>query len=193
MAKLIPSNLMITDVSITNYHRSYGTKSISGIQLSRDSGIQWYKGNITLQAYGYSNIRLLNGFLSNLKGRLYSFTLPLKGAYVNPDIGSNPTFSSSHTAGSTTVNVNHTGSIVHMGSVFTVPNETKLFTLGDSIEGTGNFNINPALKIAHTSPEVLNFINPVMTAILNDNETTITHEGNGMLATATLSWTEQLT
>lgn len=195
MSQLIPSELMITDLTITNYHRSYETTSIAGVKLARDSGVQWFKGSITLKAYGYENVRLLNGFLSNLKGRLNPFTLPLKGAYANPDIGSNPTFSKAHSKGSTSISVNKAGSSIMMGSVFNVPNETKLYTLGETLNGNtlGVYSMTPALKIAHTSPEVLNFINPTVTAVLEGNDTTITHEGNGLLATATLTWTESLT
>ncbi|MCV5948106.1 hypothetical protein OFN94_25145, partial [Escherichia coli] len=76
MVKTIPTQLMITDVSITNYHRVYSTESISGIQYRRDSGVQWFKGSITLRAYGYENVRRLNGFLASLKGKLNEFALP---------------------------------------------------------------------------------------------------------------------
>jgi hypothetical protein len=192
MSKLIPSNLMITDVSITNYHRSYSTEAMNGIRKGRDSGVQWFKGNITLQAYGHSNIRLLNGFLASLKGRLYEFALPLNGAYANPKLGRNPTFRVLNTAGSNSIDITHTSNLIGMGSVFTVPNETKLYTLLEDVGATGVYAITPALKREHTSPEVINFINPSITAVLNDNETTITHEGNGLLATATLSWREYL-
>ena len=193
MAKLIPSGLMITDVSITNYHRSYGTESMSGVIIARDSGVQWFKGSITLQAYGYSNVRLLNGFLANLKGRLHEFTLPLNGAYVNPDIGSNPTFRVNHVAGTSLADITHLGSSIGYGSVFNVPNETKLYILAEDAGGTGVYDIIPALKTAHSALEPINFINPVLTAILEGNETAITHEGNGMIAYATLTWREHLT
>jgi len=194
MAKLIPSNLMITDVSITNYHRSYGTESMSGLRLAKDAGIQWYKGNITLKAHGYSNVRLLNGFLSSLKGRLHEFELPLNGAYANPDIGNNPTFRVVNSVGSNSIDIAHTGSPIVMGSVFNVPNEPKLYILNEEVNGNsqGVYEINPALKKAHTTPEVINFINPVITAVLDGNETTITHEGNGLIASATLSWRENI-
>jgi hypothetical protein len=158
-----------------------------------DTGIQWFKGNITLQAHGYSNVRLLNGFLASLKGRHLAFTLPLKGAYCNPDIGVNPTFRVAHSIGNSIVDIRHLGSTIGMGSVFNVPNEPKLYILIDEVNGNGLYDIIPALKAPHTTPEVLNFISPTITAILDGNETTITHEGNGSLASATLSWREQLT
>lgn len=191
MANLIPSQLMITDVSITNYHRVYATRSLSGVQLRRDSGIQWFKGEITLQAYGYDNVRLLNGFLANLKGQLNAFELPLKGAYVNKGIGSNPKLSMSLNRGSNKIQINHTGSVIGAGSVFTLPNETKLYTLlEDAPKGTGGYSIVPSLKASHSYFETVNFMSPVITAVLDSNETTIRHEGNGQLASATIAWNE---
>lgn len=192
MIKTLPPNLMITNVSITNYHRSYGTESMSGVRVARDTGIQWFKGSVTLQAYGYANVRLLNGFLSNLKGKLHHFTLPLKGAYVNPDIGSNPVLYGSHSKGTTVLNMTHVGTLIGMGSVFTIPNEPKLYTLNDNIDGAGSYSVTPALKIDHSSAEVLNFIDPQITAVLDSNETTISHEGNGLMASASLTWTEAI-
>jgi len=89
--------------------------------------------------------------------------------------------------------ITHTGSIIGLGSVFNVPNETKLYILGEDANGSGVYDISPALKIAHSSLEQLNFINPVLTAVLEGNETMITHEGSGQLASATLTWREHLT
>ncbi|MGZ7642483.1 hypothetical protein [Vibrio parahaemolyticus] len=193
MAKTIPEQLMITDVSITNYHRVYSTESMSGIRYSRDSGIQWFKGTITLQAYGYDNVRKLNGFLASLKGKLNAFALPLGGAYSNPDIVSNPVTSTPHSIGATSIKLFHTGRPIEAGSVFTVPNDTKLYTVLEQVDKGGTYAITPALKKAHSKTEPVNFMNPVITAVLDSNETTIEHQGNGKIAKATISWTEHLT
>lgn len=192
MSEVLPSNLMITDVSVTNYHRAYTTESMSGIRSSSDSGIQWYKGTVTIKAYSYENVRLLNGFLVSLKGKLRNFELPLKGAYVNPNIGANPILSSSHSKGNSFININHSGAPIVMGSVFTVPNETKLYTLLETANGSGDYPIVPALKLSHAQAEVVNFMNPVITVSLDSNEVTINHESNGQIATATIAWTEAL-
>ncbi|MCQ9070510.1 hypothetical protein [Vibrio alginolyticus] len=193
MVKTIPAQLMITDVSITNYHRVYSTESMSGIRYSRDSGIQWFKGTITLQAYGYDNVRMLNGFLASLKGKLNAFALPLGGAYSNPDILTNPVTSTEHSIGASSIQLFHTGRAIEAGSVFTVLNDTKLYTVLEQVGEGGTYAINPSLKTSHAQTEPVNFMNPVITAVLDSNETTIEHQGNGQLASATISWTEYLT
>lgn len=191
MAQTIPSELMITDVSITNYHRVYATRSLSGVQLRRDSGIQWFTGDIKLQAYGYDNVRLLNGFLANLKGQLNEFEIPLSGAYVNPHVDGNPILDGDHTRGDSNITVHYAGTDIAAGSVFTLPNDTKLYTLLEPIDlNYGYYDIVPALKIPHSTSEKLNFKTPVLTAVLDGNETTIRHEGNGKIATCSISWSE---
>ena len=192
MSKTIPSCLMITDVSITNYHRVYSTESMSGITNRKDSGIQWFKGSITLKAYGFKNIRSMNGFLASLKGRYKNFSLPLGGAYANLDLPQNPTLSINHVTGSNEIEVFHTSNEIGSGSVFTLPNDTKLYTLLDDLTGSGTYSVTPALKKDHSKVSVVNFTNPVITAFLDGNETTISHEGNGSIATATLTWSEHI-
>ncbi|KAB0285472.1 hypothetical protein F2P58_23465 [Vibrio fortis] len=195
MVKTIPSELMVTDVSITNYHRVYSTESMSGIETRRDSGVQWYRGTITLQAYGFDNVRRLNGFLAGLKGKLHPFALPLGGAYANPQIKRNPNLNGAAGIGVTSMKVFHTGGDICAGSVFTVPNDTKLYTLLDDLETneTSALTFTPAFKKAHVNLEEINFMAPVITALLDSNETTVVHQGNGKLSTATISWREQLT
>jgi hypothetical protein len=112
---------------------------------------------------------------------------------VNPEVGSNPIFRIIHSAGSSRADIRHSGSTIGYGSVFNVPNETKLYTLSETVSGNGVYDIIPALKRSHSSYSPLNFINPVLTAVLDGNETVITHEGNGMIASATLTWREHLT
>lgn len=192
MGNKFPSQLFISDVSITNYHRVYSTESISGIQYRRDSGVQWYKGEVTLNAYGYENVKRMNGFLAGLKGKLNAFELPLGGAYSNPDLAQNPYLQGGHNIGSNTISVYYSGVPIPQGSVFTVPNETKLYTVLEDIVGDGVYSITPSFRIEHVNLEEVNFINPVITALLDENETTITHEGNGKLASASISWTEAL-
>jgi len=165
---------------------------MSGIKKRRDSGVQWYRGTITLQAYGYDNVRILNGFLAGLRGTLHAFSLPLGGAYANPNIGSNPNLSKAHAIGSETVALFHTGHAISGGSVFTVPNDTKLYTLLENVGGSGSYEIIPALRRAVPMTAPLNFLNPSITALLDGNETTIEHSGNGIMAQASLSWSEAL-
>ncbi|AVF60149.1 MULTISPECIES: hypothetical protein [Vibrio harveyi group] len=192
MVKTIPTQLMITDVSITNYHRVYSTESISGIQYRRDSGVQWFKGSITLRAYGYENVRRLNGFLASLKGKLNEFALPLGGAYSNPQLAVEPYLNGNHSTGNTTISFTYNGTAITAGSVFNLPNDSKLYTVVENVGGDGNYTIIPALRTDHVNLEQANFKAPIITALLDGNETTIEHEGNGQLASATISWSESL-
>ncbi|AUR69701.1 hypothetical protein [Vibrio cholerae] len=190
MVQVLPSQLKLTEVSITNYHRVYASESMSGIQYRHDSGIQWYKGTITLLAYGYENVRILNGFLASLRGRLNAFKLPLGGAYAHPDLVVNPTVNTAHSRGANEIKLSHTGKLISLGSVFTVPNDTKVYTVLENIDGDGVFSIVPSLKKPQQHLAEANFKNPHITALLDGNETTIQHSEGGLIAEATLSWTE---
>ncbi len=195
MAEQIPSDLIISDVSITNMHRVYSSTSISGIQYRRDSGVQQYRGTITLTAEGFNGAKRLNGFLAKLKGRLNSFEIELGGAYAEPDINVLPTLINAHGVGSTNINVSgYSGPTILAGSVFTLPNESKLYTILDDIPTSGNPSVDivPAIKNSHAASEPINFRNPKFTAILDINETTIIHGSSGFIPTAVIAWSEVL-
>lgn len=191
--KTFPTGLMVTDVQITNYHRAYSSESMSGIVYAHDSGIQWYKGTITLKAYGFENIKRLNGFLASIKGRYHAFELPLGGAYGYSDLAANPRLSGEHNKGRSTVFLIQNQSNLSMGSVFTLPNDTKLYTLLEDVDGDGTYSIVPSLKKSQANLAEANFKNPHITAILDSNETTIRHSEGGLLAEASISWTERIT
>ena len=196
MAEQIPSNLIISDVSITNEHRIYTSKSISGIQYRKDSGIQKYYGTITLTASGFDSARILNGFLTKLKGRLNAFEIMLGGAYGYESLSDNPKLAASYNIGSDNISISsYSGDVtISAGSVFTLPNETKLYTILDDVSSAGNSTVDiiPSLKIQHSINETINFINPKFTVILDTNNTTITHTHGGLISSVTLNWTEEL-
>jgi len=196
MAEKIPTNLIISDVTITNEHRTYTSKSISGIQYRQDSGIQKYSGSLTLTASGFDSAKILNGFLIKLRGRLNSFELQLGGAYGYDNITTNPKLNASYNIGSETINISPFigNDKIYAGSVFTLPNETKLYTIIDDIPLYGNPSVGivPALKIQHNINEDINFINPKFTVILDTNNTTITHNNGGLISSVILTWTEEL-
>ena len=195
MSKTIPSELIISDVSIINMHRTYATESISGIQYRRDSGIQKFQGTITLTAEGYEGAKILNGFIAGIKGKLEAFEIQLGGAFSTDGIVSDPVLVGTHNIGSTSLNVSSfSGADIVAGSVFNLPNETKLYTILETLLQTGNSSLTivPAVKVSHSSSEILNFTDPKFTAILNSNETTITHTQGGLISSAVISWSELL-
>ena len=84
MSELIPSNLIISDVAITNQHRTYTTESMGGKFSSRDSGHQRFNGTLTLTAEGgLRGAQTLNGFLASLRGRSNEWLITLGGAYTD--------------------------------------------------------------------------------------------------------------
>lgn len=192
MAKKIPSNLFITDVSVSNYHRTYTTESISGIVNSVDSGVQWFHGDLELTAIGFDAARTLNGFLASLRGRAERFEIQLGGAYSVSELGVNPVLNVDHSKGSQTLSVNHAGTVVPFGSIFTLPNDPKVYTVLEDINGVGTYDIVPALKVAQVSTSPLNFKTPAFTAVLTTNETTTTSEDNGLIHRATIQWRETI-
>jgi hypothetical protein len=192
MARQLPSDVYITNVSVTNYHRAYSTESISGIVDSVDSGVQWFHGDLELTAVGYNATRSLNGFLASLKGRVGRFEIKLGGAYSLAELPFNPTLNVDHSKGAKTLSVNHSGMSVPFGSVFTVPNDPKVYTFLDNLSGVGTYEVIPALKTAQVSGVPLNFKSPVFTAVLTTNETTITSEENGLINKATIQWRETI-
>jgi hypothetical protein len=192
MAKKLPSDVYITDVRVTNYHRAYTTESISGIVDSVDSGVQWFHGDLELTAVGYNSARSLHGFIASLAGRVGRFEIQLGGMYSLSELPFNPTLNVDHSKGSKTLSVNHSGMGVPLGSIFTVPNDPKVYTLLEGINGVGTYDVVPALKTSQVSGVPLNFKNPVFTAVLTTNETTITSEESGMINKATIQWRETI-
>lgn len=195
MSILIPSELTISDVEIINHHRTYTSTSIAGVQYRQDTGIQFYKGSITLTAAGFAGAKILNGFIAKLKGRLNSFELTLGGAFGNDGITVPPTLAAPVSLGETAINVStYTGEVVPAGSIFTVPNDTKVYTTLDDLSPTGNTNLKivPAMKKVHVANEPINFVNPAITVLLDATDTTIIHSEGGLVSEATIMWTELL-
>ena len=199
--KQIPDSLIISDVTINNYHRVYSTESISGIQNRRDTGIQRFNGSITLTAEGgFIGAKALNLFIMSLRGKYNLFEIELGGAYATPEIissGANPSVNGSHGTGDSTINMknNVVGAVpIVAGSVFNVDGETKLYTIMDDLPVIESqiTNIIPAFKSAHNNVP-MNFLNPTFTAILDDNNTAIEHTEGGLIASVTINWTEDLT
>tara|TARA_Y100001951_G_scaffold105082_1_gene119764 strand:+ start:1985 stop:2488 length:504 start_codon:yes stop_codon:yes gene_type:complete len=163
---------------------------MSGIVNRVDTGIQWFSGDIELTAYGYDAIKVLHGFMMSLRGRLNAFEIKLGGAYGNDKITTNPKLNGAHSIGANNIKVTYGGLKIPYGSVFTLPNDKKLYTLASSITGSGTYSVIPSLKTTHASTEPCNFKDPVFTAILDANETTINHTMSGKIATASIAWRE---
>ncbi len=193
--KTISDLLIISDVTVNSEHRTYSTESISGIVNRRETGIQSFSGSITLTASeGYRGGKVLNAFLMGLKGKYNKFEINLGGTYGNPDVSTNPTLGATANTAADTINVTYVGSAIYAGSVFTFNNSTKLYTIMEDITGNNSsVEIIPPLKVGAVASTSLNFIDPVFTVILNSTETSITHTEGGLITSATLEWTEDLT
>jgi hypothetical protein len=190
----LPSGLIISDVSVTNVHKSYITESMTGKFQSRDSGVQRFKGTVTLTAAGgYRGGQTLNGFLAKIKGRLNKFELQLGCTYASDTIVSgNVSVNGSRSIGSTLVTIDGYNGNVHSGQVFNAPNDDKMYICLDDISNFGTMEIVPALAVALNDNDILNFTNPSFTVILDSSETTIEHSEAGLITSTKLNWTETL-
>lgn len=193
MAETIPSNLIISDVSITNEHRTYTTESMTGKFVSRDSGVQRFRGTLTLTAEDtFRGAQALNGFLAKLKGRLNEFEISLGGAYASDTYDGLATVQSTTAIGSSSINLGGLVGSVHVGQVFNCPNDTKLYTCLTDITNSGVIQIVPEIRTTLNISDVLDFKTPKFTAILDSSESTIQHTENGLISSATLNWVESL-
>ncbi len=192
MAETIPSDLIISEVSITNEHRTYHNESISGKFQTKDSGVQRFKGTLILTARGYSGSQTLTGFLAKLKGRLVEYELELGGAYVSDTISRNPLIDIEAPINSSTVTVNTVVGELKLGQVFNFANDSKLFVCVSDRSDNGIIDIVPSTRIVAAVGEPLEFISPKLTCVLNSQETTVTHTEGGLISSAMLNWSEVL-
>jgi hypothetical protein len=190
----IPPLLIISDVSVTNVHKSYITESMSGKFQSRDSGVQRFKGTVKLTAPDtFRGGQTLNGFLAKLRGRLNTFELRLGGTYASDDINTGQVLvNGPHSIGSTTVSIDGYNGNVNSGQVFNAPNDDKMYICLSDVTNFGTMEIIPALSVSLNNNDILNFLTPSFTVILDSNETTIEHSESGLVTSATLNWTEKI-
>lgn len=189
----IPPGLIISDVNVTNIHKVYTTESMSGKFVSRDSGVQRFKGTLRLTALGgFRGGQTLNGFLAKLRGRSREFELELCGTYASDTVITPVMVQTAASIGSTNITIgNYLGS-VYSGQVFNGPNDNKMYICLDDATGNSTIEIIPQLKVALEIGNQLNFTNPVFTVVLDSNETTIEHSESGYITSATLNWFESL-
>ena len=112
--------------------------------------------------------------------------------YTSDTINSNPRNNGATSIGVSQLDIDTFFGTIHLGQVFNVPNDTKMYTcLSDTVSG-GTIQVVPNIRVPIQNDAILNFIDPSLTVIMDSNASTITHTENGLIATATLNWTESL-
>ncbi len=191
MAEIIPSTIIVSDVTIEHNIPNYSTTSMSEKVKSRTKNMHFLTGDITLTA-GERAVgrRAIEGFLLRCRGRLMELEIPLN--YTAADAGGAPTITGNHSAGATSIAVAGIAGSFFVGDIVKFPNDNKLYYVLTDITGAGAMEIFPPLRIPQASgnPVLYTDLNPF--ARLTDDTQSVKYNEQGIITETTISWKESL-
>lgn len=191
MAEIIPSGIILSEVSVDHNTPNYSTTSMSEIVKSRTKNLHFLTGTITLTAGEFAiGRRSIEGFLLRCRGRLNSFEIPL--LYNCTGVEGQPYINGNHSIGATVINIGGLGGTLFLGDVIKFPNDDKLYYVMTEREGDGTMEIFPPLRVSQSANNSVLYteINPIV--LLSDDKQTTKYNENGIITETTLSWKETL-
>ncbi|HHG3075762.1 TPA: hypothetical protein ACPVXB_001020 [Vibrio parahaemolyticus] len=154
------TDYIVSDVKVKSYTPNFTTKSINGKVNAKSRGIHQLEFSWKIHLVDEKDIRKFNALMLKIRGQLNPFTLSLidntDGAgYCNPLV-TDKNIKLTHEAdvGSNHIQVSTVG-IIEAGTMFQLPNDTKVYTILDELRSTGSVEIFPAIRVSHPANTTL--------------------------------------
>ncbi|ENM2831980.1 hypothetical protein AB6Q85_002327 [Vibrio cholerae] len=162
------SDYIVSDVKVKTLTPNFVTESLTGKVNAKSRGLHSLEFKFTITLQGEKDVRKFNALMLKLRGRLNPFILSLtdttdgKG-YFNPLVTDKIIKLTTDTpVGSTNINIAAIGA-VDAGTMFQLPNDTKVYTILDDVKGSGSVEIYPAIRVAHTaSTNLITTVEPIL-------------------------------
>lgn len=188
MANQLPSGI-ISDVTVTENIPVFKTKSLDGRQRIKHRGIHFLSGSFDVTFEDVDDVKAWRGFIVKSRGGQEDFNIDLP-MHFKTDVPANPVTLGSVGIGATSCTI--TGAFagtIPAGSYFTLPNDKKVYVTEDDITTGSTFNFFPGSHVVQPSGSAIEFINPVITAQLEDNNQEIDYASGDIVVTS-INWRE---
>jgi hypothetical protein len=189
----LPSGALISNVSITHNTPNFKTESLNLKEKVKARGLHRLEGtcDITI-GETIQDQKEWNAFLLTLQGSYGSFVLDLPRHFKSEDLVANPTITVGATVGQNQLQLSAFTGTIFAGSCFTVPNDTKIYYILNTVVGGETAIIYPALRQDILVNSTIEFINPVITARFKEDSQTVDFTENGFIIESTMEWNEVL-
>jgi hypothetical protein len=192
MSKItFPDNVIISNVSITHEVPTFYTESLSLKGRSRNRGIHRITGTFDIHIGDFTSQQSWTAFLLKLQGRTNTFELDLPLHFKSTEMYQNPTLTAAAGIGYHDLLVSDVGEIV-TGSCFNMMNDNKTYYVTDVDYAQDQITIFPKLNQSHLLGSTIQFIEPVVTCRLSDDNQTITYSESGRVITQTINFIEAI-
>ncbi|GAM77075.1 hypothetical protein JCM19241_5971 [Vibrio ishigakensis] len=143
--------------------------------------------------------KALEAFFVMLEGRANEFELQLPSRFTSefPDLGNNPTVTTSAPVGTTSFPITGIGTdTIYAGSFFNMPNPTELgktYVVTNTVTNGGTINFKPAIRVAENLPNFqIEMIAPKVTCRLTGDITEFQYDEQGLITRYSLEFEEVL-
>jgi len=187
----LPDEIIISNVQVTHNMPSFNTESLSLKTNSRDRGLHRLEGSFDVTIQDLNSQKSLTAFLLKLRGRANKFYLDLP-LHFKSELTINPTLSTAKGIGSTSITLFGVTDKIYAGSCFTLPNDSKIYHIVDSIDRDGSVEIYPALMQKQLVNSVVEFTDPQITCRLDDELPTIDYSENGVIVETSINFIEAM-
>lgn len=157
---LSDSDYIISDVKVKTLTPNFLTESLTGKVNAKSRGLHFLEVKFKVTLINDSDIRRFNALMLKLKGRLNPFKLSLtddtdgKG-YCNPLVtNSHIRLTNDAQIGATHISLSSI-SKVEAGTMFQLPNDSKVYTILDDFSGARSVEIFPAIRVPHEQNTIL--------------------------------------
>ena len=182
----------ISDVSLTEFTPNYNTISLSHIKRSRNRGIHRLDGTFTFTLTGENNKKALRAFLLKVRGRGEVIELNLGCSVFNTEVFGNPQCNGAIGIGADSFSVDGFSSEIPAGALFTLPNDTKVYTATNSVFNNAVMDVFPPIRKAQVDNSFLNFSDVTLSVNLTEDTQTVAHTEQGIIHTMSFTFQEAL-
>ena len=182
----------ISEVSLSEFIPNYQTTSLSYIHRSRNRGIHRLDGTFTFTITGENNKKALRAFLLKVRGRGEAIELNLGCSVFDTAIFGTPKCNGAIGIGADSFSVDSFSGEIPAGALFTLPNDTKVYTATNSIFNGGVVDVFPPIRKAHVDNSSLNFSDVTLSVNLTEDTQTVAHTEQGIIHTIAFTFQEAL-
>ncbi len=194
MSISLPSNLIISNVTLSHNTPTYYSESLDFKSKSVDRGIHRLEGTIDVTTNNNAEKRALEAFMLKVRGRANPFYIDLPDRFKsNTVISANISTNVAGNPGDNTIAVGAFIGNISAGDMFTILNDNKTYVvLDDKLPGAGLINIYPPLRKGFVSGTPLDFNTNKIYARFRQDTQTISYTNGGLIHTSTLAWMEAM-
>ncbi|EDM66194.1 hypothetical protein PE36_00315 [Moritella sp. PE36] len=188
----LPSEIVISNVELTENIPNFVTESLNMKIKSRSRGLHRLEGSMDINiGKSVQAQKAWRGFLVNIQGRFNEFQIDLPLMFKS-EIIRNPTMQLANGIGSNEIALSVFVGTLYAGSMITFLNDTKIYTVLENVIGGGTMKIYPALRQAQLSNSTIEAVNPVITAKFTDDSQSYSLTENGFQLESSMEWVEHL-